>query len=305
MNIGNTLSAARTAVTSKAGLTLLKGRKHSPVILFAAGVVGFGATVVLASQATLKLDSLLSENERKQGEAHDAHELYRLGKNDYTDKDFKKDISVLKIRFIKDVTKLYAPAAIVGMASIGALTGSHVILTKRNTGLMAAYAALDQSYNEYRKRVQEQFGPDADRELKFGVEEAEMAKDDPETGQVIVDNVRMPKGVSQYARLWSKDTTQSWSPQMDYNLVTLQARQQYANDMLRLKGHVLLNDVYDSLGLDRTKAGCVVGWVKGHGDDYIDFGIFDHPDRFIDFMRGREGAILLDFNVDGVVYDLI
>lgn len=305
MNIGNKLSVVKAAVSSTTGRSLLKGQKHSPVILFAAGVVGFGATVVLASKATLKLDGVITEHERKLGSVHDAHELNKLGKNDYTEKDLKHDKAALKLRFIKDVSKLYAPAAVVGIASVAALTGSHVILTKRNTGLMAAYATLDQSYKEYRKRVEERFGTDVDRELKYGVEKADLAVVDEQTGEVAVQNTKFGKKPSQYARIWSKDTSTSWSPQADYNLVTLRAHQSYANETLRLRGHVMLNDVYDMLGLDRTPDGFIVGWVKGNGNDFIDFGIFDREDRFIDFMTGREGAILLDFNVDGVVFDKI
>jgi hypothetical protein len=47
--------------------------------------------------------------------------------------------------------------------------------------------------------------------------------------------------------------------------------------------------------------------VKGEGDDTVDFGIFDgqRMDRFYDFVSGQEGAILLDFNVDGVVYEKV
>lgn len=305
MSIGTKLSAASAVVTSKAGRSLLKTQKHSPVILFSAGVIGFGATVFLASKATLELDAVLTANEKKQGEAHDLHELTRLGKAEYPKASYDKDMKVLKIRLVRDITKLYAPAALVGLASIGALTGSHVILTNRNTGLMAAYAAIDKSYSEYRKRVIEEFGPDKDRELSFGAQSAEFAIENPD-GSVTVQNQTIYDGVSRYAKIWSKDTSTSWSNRSDYNMTTLQMRQSYMNDILRMKGHVLLNDVYDALGLDRTKEGCVVGWIKGgKGNNYIDFGIGDHPDRLADFITGREQAILLDFNVDGVIYDLI
>jgi hypothetical protein len=79
--------------------------------------------------------------------------------------------------------------------------------------------------------------------------------------------------------------------------------------MLRARGHVFLNDVYDSLGIPRSKAGAVVGWVlnrNGEGDNFISFGVFDGTTQEIrDFVNGYEGSILLDFNVDGVIYDKI
>jgi hypothetical protein len=55
-----------------------------------------------------------------------------------------------------------------------------------------------------------------------------------------------------------------------------------------------------------SSAGAVVGWVLGNGDDYIDFGIWDpNNEKAREFVNGHEAAILLDFNVDGVIYDLI
>jgi hypothetical protein len=60
------------------------------------------------------------------------------------------------------------------------------------------------------------------------------------------------------------------------------------------------------LDIPRTQAGAVVCWVRGQGDDFIDFGIFDgNDDATRRFVNGCERSILLDFNVDGVIYDMI
>lgn len=309
MNIGTKMKVARNIVTSKAGRSLLKGQKHSPTLLFAAGVVGFGATVVMASKATLRLEEIVSENESKQNQAHDMHELGRLDKVDYTTKEYKKDVAVLKVRFAKDIAKLYAPTIAVGVLSVGALTGSHVVLNRRYTGVVAAYSALEKGFEEYRTRVTDLVGEEKERELRFDSETRELAEDTEKGVEVRNATTVKVDGASQYARFFSKDTSQSWSPQSDYNLVFLQGVQNWCNDLLKMRGHVFLNDVFDSLGMERTKAGAVTGWVynrkDGKGDNYIDFGIFDHRDRFHDFITGREGAILLDFNVDGLVWELI
>lgn len=304
MSIGNKLSVVKTAATSKAGLSLLKGRKHSPAILFAAGVVGFGATVVLASKATLKLNDLLEENERKQNEVHDLHEINKLTDVKKASRESKKDEAALKINFIKDVAILYAPAVGVGILSVGALTGSHVILNRRYTSVVAAYATLDRSFKEYRGRVTEIYGSEVDKKLVNGVVSREIISEDGSK----VTSTYGSQGGSPYAKLFARDTTQEWSPQADYNLVFLRAQQQYHNDMLNAKGYVFLNDVYKALGLEPIPAGQAVGWVKNNprgGDNFIDFGIYENADEFIDFMRAKEGAIWLDFNVDGPVYDLI
>lgn len=305
MNIGSKLTVAKNVVTSKAGRQLLLTQKHSPVILFGAGVVGVVATTVLACKATLKLEAVLDENERIHAEAK---ERLALDTERYTAKDYTQDSAVLKVRLVRDVTKLYAPAIGLGVVSICALGGSHFILSKRNAGLVAAYAALDKGFNEYRERVIKMVGPEKERELLFESETREVAVDGKNGVEVVQHTSAI--GPSRYAKFFSKETSSIWSPDPGYNLCTLQAQQAFANDKLWGKGHVFLNEVYDSLGLDRTPEGAVVGWVKNNpkgGDNEIDFGIFTdkNRDQFHDFMQGREGALLLDFNVDGVVWDLI
>ena len=53
-----------------------------------------------------------------------------------------------------------------------------------------------------------------------------------------------------------------------------------------------------------------LGWVHDRnnerGDNYVDFGCWGNDfGQPLDFFNGREGAILLDFNVDGPIWDLI
>lgn len=90
----------------------------------------------------------------------------------------------------------------------------------------------------------------------------------------------------------------------------LRSCQQYANDKLKADGYLFLNDVYDMLGIPRSKAGQIVGWVYDPknpiGDNYVDFGIYDiNREKNRDFVNGYERTILLDFNVDGNILDLI
>ena len=64
------------------------------------------------------------------------------------------------------------------------------------------------------------------------------------------------------------------------------------------------------LAIPRTKAGQVVGWIYDEkhpiGDNFVDFGIIDiNDERKRAFMNGYERNILLDFNVDGNILDLI
>jgi len=208
-------------------------------------------------------------------------------------------------RQVGKVIRLYTPAALVGGASILCLTKSHNILQERNLALAAAYAAVDKAFEEYRVRVVEKYGEDQDREFRYATEEIEY--ENPETGKIETQKVLSRSNEhSQYARFFDQFSP-SWSKEPEYNLLFLRCQQNWANDLLKARGHVFLNEVYDMLGIGRSKAGAVVGWmISDEGDNYIDFGVFEADNEMArNFVNGREGSILLDFNVDGVIYDRI
>jgi len=293
------------AASLRVGRQLLLTQKHSPTILFAGGVVGVIATTVMASRATLKLEDTLADHASKLQIAKD---LRASDNPDYSEADYRQDMTILYSRAVVDVTKLYAPVVLVGAASIIALTGSHKILTSRNAALTAAYAALDKGFREYRHRVVKEFGPEVDQRLRYDTEERAVTQVTPDGSKKEVKVLRAgPDNISIYARFFD-DLCSSWSRTPEFNHLFLRCQQNYANDLLRSRGHIFLNEVYDMVGIERSKAGAVVGWVisKDGGDNYVDFGIFDgNNPRARDFVNGREGSILLDFNVDGVIYDKI
>lgn len=271
------------------------GKKHSPHILFAAGVVGMIGTAVTASRATLKLTEVLETREK------DMQEAKSLVQNDgveYDDADYKKDMATMYVRTAVDITKLYGPTVLLGGFSVAALTGSHVILSKRNTALIAAYGALEKAFSGYRERVAQELGAD-EEQLRYA--QNEVVKVD-ENGKAVKSVSTDP---SIYGRFFD-EYSKNWKPVAEYNKLFLQCQQNYANDLLLARGHLFLNEVYDMLGIERSKAGTVVGWKLGNGDNHVDFGVFENDNlRARDFIHGREASILLDFNVDGLIWDKI
>lgn len=292
-------------VSSKLALSVLKTRKHSPKIMFAAGIVGVVGTVVLASRATLRLDEVLEETQEKLREVDEIDQERFPG---YTDEDRVKDKAKLYARGALDVTKLYAPAAIVGVASIGLLTGSHVVLSRRNAALGAAYAAVSEAFKEYRARVVEDGGEEKDRKYRYGikkVDETIVAEDG--TKKKVKRSVAT--GLSEYSRIYGPGLP-NWQSNPELNLIFLRGIQNMCNDRLHANGYLFLNDVYDELGIDRTPAGQVVGWLRSDrtdGDGFVDFGIFNDENSLsiYDYVTGQDDGLLLDFNVDGVVYEKI
>lgn len=291
------------ALANQLGRTTLLAQKASPGILFGAGIVGTVASTVLACRATLKMETVLDETKKK---LDTTKEVIVDHPEKYSEKDRRKDVSLIYFQTGVKVARLYGPAIIVGGISIAALTSSHNILTRRNAALTAAYTALDKGFREYRARVVEKYGEEEDRDLRYGTEKVQIV--DPDTKKKKTVTRVASSTPSMYARFFDSYSP-SWSKEPEYNLIFLKCQQNWANDMLIARGHLFLNEVYDALGLDRSEAGAVVGWLRsdnGETDNFVNFGVFDgKSDRARDFVNAREGAILLDFNVDGVIYDKI
>jgi len=284
------------------GRKMLILKKQSPHIFFVAGVAGTLISTVLACRATLKLSETLDDIQKDVDVAKKRNEtLNRLPMElEEATNGFRQDLTYVYARGAVKLGRLYGPSILIGVVSITALTGSHVQLTRRNAALMAAYAAIQKAFDEYRERVREEVGEAKESDLYQGLTTKTLVGDDGEEKEVKVVN---PSKYSVYAKFFDESSVH-WKKDPEYNRLYIQCQQTYANDLLKSRGHVFLNEVYDMLGVDRSQAGQVVGWLlNGEGDDYITFGIFEAENSR--FVNGYERSILLDFNVDGVIYDKI
>lgn len=291
----------------------LQIKKHSPEILMVTGVVGTVASTVLACKATTKVSEVLNEKEEK---VEQIHRCLETRPDVYSEEDSKKDLTIVYAQTGVKLVKLYAPAVTVGVLSIASIVSGHHILKKRNIALAAAYTVVDKGFKEYRSRVVERFGEQLDKELRYNVkaqevEEIVVDKNGNEKVQKTIVNVgeaNLLAGVSEYAKFFD-DGNEGWTKDPEYNLMFLRKQQDWANELLRSRGHVFLNEIYDMLGIQRTEAGQMVGWIydekNPNGDNYIDFGIYRNTEANRAFVNGLERTILLDFNVDGPIYNLI
>lgn len=290
-------------------------KKHSPEILIVTGVIGVVASTVLACKATLKVNDILDETKETIDKIHEAKETKP---EEYSEDDAKKDLAIVYVQTAWKLTKLYAPAIILGSLSLTGIFASNNILRKRNIALAAAYSTIDKSFKEYRKRVVDKFGEEVDKELRLGSKEMkiedEVTDENGKTKKVKKTvNVSELSNYSDYAVYF--DSTSPYHEKNDnYNLMVLRSQQRYANDILRTKGYFTYNDFLDCVGVQgndwQRKAGMVVGWKfdknyvadpVNQSDGQIDF-------RVIQTYRERgdgkvEPCIILDPNVDGNIYD--
>lgn len=291
-----------------------KLKQYSPEILIVSGVIGGVTAAVMACKATTELDSILEEHKRKSEEIHDAIEHPETLEKPYTEEESKKVITLLYARTGVELVKLYGPSILLGTLSITSILAGHNITRKRNVALAAAYTAMDTSFKEYRGRVVERFGEELDKELRYNiksqeVEEVVVNEDGSENVIKKTVDVMDPNAISPYAKFFD-DGCIGWSKDPEESLWFLKLQQEYANKKLKTRGYLFLNEVYEMLGIPRTAAGCVVGWIYDekcpNGDNFVDFGLFDvTKPKTRDFVNGYERVILLDFNVDGNIQHLM
>ena len=306
----NSIMTTLTRSLSRSGLKL---RKHSPEILLVAGIVGAVTSAVMACKATLKANDIVEESRTQIDTIHEVSENPEMAEK-YSEEDKKKDLAIVYTQTAVKFIKLYGPSVLLGVASLGCMVGSNRILNKRNVALAAAYATVDKGFKEYRGRVIERFGKEFDKELRYNIKAQEFEKvtvDDNGNETVTTETVDVadPNHYSPYAIIFDDGNT-GWDKDPELTKFFLIQQQNYANDLLKSRGHLFLNEVYDMLGAKRTKAGAQVGWVYDEknpsGDNFVDFGIFDiNNPKARDFVNGYERVIILDFNVDGVILDLI
>lgn len=284
------------AVTRSIATSILRTKKNSPHIFFAGGVIGIIGSTVLACRSTLKLEEVVDEANTNIGTVK---ELHKSGTVD-DETDYYKSLGLVYAKSAIQVGKLYAPALVLGTASVAALTGSHVSMTRRNAALTATAGLIAKAYDDYRDRVRRELGEEHELEIYHAVDSKVIAQRD---GIREVVKISDPNRWSMYARFFDESCS-AWEKNAEINRIYVQSQQNYFNHRLQAYGHVFLNEVYDAFGMERSQPGAVVGWViSDDGDNYIDFGMFEAYNR--DFVNGQERSILLDFNVDGVIYDKI
>lgn len=329
------LSNFVNAITNKLGRTGLKIRKVSPDILVVAGIGGVIGATVMACRATKKLDDILDDHQEELNAIKTEHEVVSEAENDETvecpsdasEGSYRRSIARTYATTSIRVIRLYGPSMALYGISVACILKSHNILKQRNLAMAAAYEVLDNRFKKYREGVIDKYGEEADRDLRFGrrVKEFTEIHQDPETGEEIEETVvkevyDIPEGASDYGFWFSKETCpNSFTGDPIYDLAKAKGILSVFSTLYNTRGHVLLHEVTDQFGIEqRTPQSIVCGWVKGYGDDYIDFGI-DHGI----FARDELGnAILIDPNdpeergymrngfwiepnVDGPIYDKI
>ena len=289
----------------KTGDTL---KEKSPEILMVLGVASFVVTVVNAYKASPKVDRVLDKHNEQmnavnalKGDLERGEEIEIEDGELYTFNDVKRDKLVIMMHTCINMGKVLAPTIISGVVTLTCFLSSYAIIHKRYVAASVLAAGLSDTLTKYRERVIGELGREMDDHFLNGTEISkvkvtEMGEDGTnKTKTEKIANVSDPNGIPIYAKFFDESNV-NWSKSPNTNLLFLRGQQAHANDIFKIRGRLLLNDVYTMLGLEQTEIGTMVGWFEGHGDQFVDFGIYDGNERTRAFVNGYERNILLNFN---------
>lgn len=192
-------------------------RRNASTILTCVGGVGVVATSVLAVKATPKAMTLLKNAEEEKGE------------------------ELTKFEKFKVAGPAYIPSVITGVSTIACIFGANILNKHHQAALMSAYALLDNSYKEYRAKVEEIYGEDADKQVR-----EEIAKDKYEESDKDENKVTF---YDEYSGKYFESTMED----------VLRA-EYILNRDLSYHGYATLNEFYDLLKLPMTDYGDILGW---------------------------------------------
>ena len=220
-------------------------KKNASTILTGVGAAGVIATSVLAVKATPKALTLLEKAKEEKGE------------------------KLSKIEIVKTAGPAYIPTIIMGASTIACIFGANILNKRHQAALMSAYALLDNSYKDYKNKVTELYGKEADEHIR-----SELAKDNYNEEDVIEDETDGKQlFYDEFSERYFESTIEKVRD-AEYDL----------NREVAVGGAAYLNEFYELLGIPRVDYGDHLGWsafalVEMYWGAWVDF---DHEKVVMD-----------------------
>ncbi len=283
-------------------------RKHLPTITTVASSIGVIGTAVFSARAAYKSVPAIEEHK-------DILEQLRANKDGFdTEKEYNKEVVSVYKKTGVELLKSYWPAAVSSGLTIAGIFSTNSIHRKRYFAMAGMYTAVNAAYNEYRKRVSEKYGEDAERDLYLGLKREEIVtietdkkgKEKTKTEVVVTpESTENPNYdvwlIDPSCKFWYKN-----HPEQTYYYLkhTVEADM---TQLLRTRGYVFLNEVFRALELPEVPAGQYIGWIydenKSETDNAIDFGLYEGTENFDFFISGKNEFVYIRFNHDGTILD--
>ena len=216
-------------------------KKNGSTILTVAGATGLVATTVLAVKATPKALKKIEDVESEKGE--------RLS----------------KWATIKVAGSVYVPTVLVGAGTLACIFGANVLSQRQQASLASAYALLDTSFKDYKRKLIELHGEETHQEVVDAIA-IEKAQDDwiiqsgffGEVANLGVDADSEP-------RLFYDEHSGRY---FEATIERVLQAEYHLNRNYILRGFAYLNEFYDLLGIEETDYGSVQGWCPNDNDEF-------------------------------------
>ena len=235
-------------------------KRNASTILTIVGGAGVVGTTVLGITATPKALTLIDSAKKKKGE-----KLTNLEK-------------------VKVAAPVYIPTIVTGVATLACIFGANALNKRQQAALMSAYALLDNSYKEYKAKVEELYGEDANERVT----------------EVIVKDKYEPTETKDEECLFYDDFSSRY---FTASLIKVSQAEYNLNREITMSGWATLNDFYEDLDLDNFKGGEVLGWSEGGNLARYWQGWVDFNHHKITMEDGTECIILSMFQEPYLEWD--
>ena len=222
-------------------------KRNSSTVLTWSGATGVIVTSVMTAKATTKASILL---EKAQNESEEV---------------------LTKTEKIKIAGPVYIPAILFGVGTISCIFGANILNKRSQAALTGAYVMLDQSYKEYKSKVEELYGEEADNNIR-----QEIAKDNYEKIDIVVSD-KNELFYDEYSKRYFESTIEA-----------VQEAQYKINRNLVIRDYAYLNEWYEELGLPPIDGGYKLGWSMGQCMDYYWQSWIDFSHEKIVMIDGTE-----------------
>lgn len=210
-------------------------KRNGSTILTVAGGIGAVATTVMAVQATPKALKTIEAVEEVKGE------------------------KLTKLEIIQVAGPIYIPTVLMGVGTLACIFGANMLNKRHQAAITSAYALLDNSYKEYRKKVQDLYDVSVDEKIRSEIVKDHYKEDEPQVNP----------GKELFYDYFSERFFES--TQLEVLAAEAGLNKIIANDC-----GAYLNEFYDLLGLDEIEAGKELGWSNSVLDsmywtNWVDF----------------------------------
>lgn len=230
-----TIRKVRIIVNKFLGHSKLFLDRNASTILTCIGGAGVVVTAVMAAKATPKAIDILEKAEEQKGE------------------------ELTKFEKVKFAGPAYIPSIIAGASTLLCIFGANTLNKRQQAALTSAYALLETSYRDYKKKLVDLYGEEADARIKEGI-----ARDAYEENDISVE-----EGKRLYYDYHSGRYFES-TPEK------VKAAEYRINRHLVMRDYAYLNEFYEELDIPAIESGWEVGWTPGGNLDrywqsWIDF----------------------------------